>query len=76
MEIKNLSKSIDNVKILEDINLSIPKGIIYGIVGRNGSGKTTLFRSLASHYLLDEGEIIINQQNINEFPHLKNDFFI
>ena len=75
MEIKNLSKSIDNVKILEDINLSIPKGIIYGIVGRNGSGKTTLFRSLASHYLLDEGEIIINQQNINEFPHLKNDLF-
>lgn len=75
LEIQNLSKSIDGAVILKDINLSIPKGSIFGIVGRNGSGKTTLFRTIASHYLMDSGTIHIDNQNINKITHLKNDIF-
>lgn len=75
MEIKNLSKSIDKKMILENVNLSIPKGVICGIVGRNGSGKTTLFRTIASHYLLDSGQIFIDGHDINQENDFKNDIF-
>lgn len=75
MEIKNLSKSIDNIAILNNINISIPKGKITGIVGRNGSGKTTLFRTIASHFLLDSGEILIDGESINKKESLKNKIF-
>lgn len=38
--IKELSKKIGNKQILNNINLKIPKGSIYGIIGKNGAGKT------------------------------------
>ncbi|WP_337249998.1 ATP-binding cassette domain-containing protein, partial [Lactococcus lactis] len=47
LEIQNLSKRIDGNVVLKHINLFIPMGSIFGIVGRNGSGKTTLFRTIA-----------------------------
>lgn len=75
MEIENLSKTIDGTVVLKNITLSIPKGSIFGIVGRNGSGKTTLFRTISSHYLLDEGIITIDEQDINKRNYLKNDIF-
>ena len=46
MEIQNLSKRIDGNVVLKHINLSIPMGSIFGIVGRNGSGKTVLFKTI------------------------------
>lgn len=75
VEIQNLSKRIDGNVVLKHINLSIPLGSIFGIVGRNGSGKTTLFRTIASHYLMDEGMVSIDGQDINTEVHLKNDIF-
>lgn len=75
MEIKNLSKIINNQTIIKDINLSIPKGIIFSIIGRNGSGKTTLFRTIASHYQMDSGEIYIDNQDVNKETDLKSEIF-
>ena len=46
IEISNVSLILDNRKILKDINLSLEKGRIYGIIGPNGVGKTTLLRCL------------------------------
>ena len=42
IEINNLSKTLDNNIILDNINMSLESGNIYGFIGRNGSGKTTL----------------------------------
>ena len=42
IEIENLTKKFGDVTALENVNLNIGRGKIYGIVGRNGSGKTTL----------------------------------
>lgn len=75
MKLTNLSKVIDQEIILEAINLTIPKGVIFGIVGRNGSGKTTLFRTIAGHYLPDSGLVTIDQKAIQEFPYLKEAIF-
>lgn len=47
IRIENLSKSYGTKTVLENINLTLEKGKIYGIVGENGSGKTTLFKCIA-----------------------------
>ncbi len=47
MEIKNLSKKFGSVTALNDVNLSLEKGMVYGFVGKNGAGKTTLFKCIS-----------------------------
>jgi ABC-2 type transport system ATP-binding protein len=44
--IENLTKFYDGRCVLDDINLKIPRGCIYGLLGRNGAGKTTIIRIL------------------------------
>ncbi len=44
---KNLCKYYGNQEVLKEINIDIPQGSIYGLIGKNGSGKTTLFRIIA-----------------------------
>lgn len=44
LSINNLSKKYGKAQILKNVNLDIPKGSIFGLVGRNGAGKTTLMR--------------------------------
>lgn len=59
IKIKNLYKSYNNKSILENFNLEIPKGKIFGLLGPNGVGKTTLISIL--NYLIqkDKGDIEI-----------------
>lgn len=67
IEIKNLSYSVDNNKILDDISISFIDNSINVIIGENGSGKTTLFNSLL--YLNKKkynGEVLIDGENIND----------
>jgi ABC-2 type transport system ATP-binding protein len=47
LTIENLSKSYGNKTVLENINIHLEKGKVYGIVGENGSGKTTLFKCIS-----------------------------
>ncbi len=47
VNIKNLSKSYGNKKVLKNINLELGRGQVAGMVGENGAGKTTLFRCIA-----------------------------
>ena len=44
LQTKHLSKKYGKFKALDDLNMSVPKGSIYGFVGKNGAGKTTLIR--------------------------------
>lgn len=43
-----------------DINITVPKGTIHGIIGENGAGKSTLMSILYGFYKADAGEIFIN----------------
>lgn len=60
IELRNISKSFGAVRANSDINLSVRKGTIHGIVGENGAGKSTLMSILYGFYQADEGEILIN----------------
>jgi len=55
LEIKNLSKSYADNRVLEDIHFSFESGKIYGLLGRNGSGKTTFFNCLNDDISKDSG---------------------
>lgn len=64
--VKELSKKIDNQQILKNINLSVPKGSIYGIIGENGAGKTTLIRHIIGAYRGDNGFVEIDGLRVYE----------
>ena len=64
LEIKNVNKSFGKNQILYDINLTIPKGKIVGLLGKNGTGKSTLIKLINDLLTIDSGEILINGRNI------------
>ncbi|MCY6959817.1 ABC transporter ATP-binding protein [Clostridium brassicae] len=69
--INNVSKTLGNKKILNNINIDIEKGSIFGVIGENGVGKTTLIKCMLGIYKQDEGEITVDGQSIFENPEVK-----
>ncbi|MDP2366044.1 MAG: ATP-binding cassette domain-containing protein, partial [Ignavibacteria bacterium] len=66
LKIRNLNKSYKQLKVLENINIEVPKGELLGVIGANGSGKTTLLNLIMSN--LDfEGEILIDGISNDEY---------
>lgn len=65
LTINNLSLSFKDNLVLKNLNLTIPKGAINGIVGLNGAGKTTLLNTICQHLKAQKGEILWNNQPIN-----------
>lgn len=70
IEINNLSKIIQGIPILNNININFTQGNIYGIVGKNGSGKSMLFKSICGLINSTEGEIKVFNEVIKDgnFP--------
>ena len=62
---KNLTAGYGGVDIIKDVNLEVNEGEIVVIVGPNGAGKTTLFNTIAGLYDPDEGNIILNNEDIS-----------
>lgn len=58
----------DNKKVIDDFNLTIPKGNTYALVGKSGSGKTTLTHLVAGFYCIEEGSISIGGTPIKDIP--------
>lgn len=64
IKINNLSKTYGNKLVLENVNLEIKEGKIYGLIGRNGAGKTTLMKILSDQIINYQGEIYYKDTNI------------
>lgn len=64
IEIAALKKSYDNNVILENINLNIEKGDIYGLVGVSGAGKSTLLRCINGLVEYDSGTLIVDDVDL------------
>ncbi len=71
LELKNVTKTFDNFKALDNLTMHVPKGAVYGLVGPNGAGKSTAIRHLTGVYVPDSGEIIMDGQPIYENVEVK-----
>ncbi len=76
IEIKNVSHSLSDKKILENINLELREGSVMGLVGINGAGKTTLLRLVSGVYRADEGKILIDGVSVQEESARQKLFFL
>lgn len=64
IEIESVTKTFDTKVAVEDLNLAVPPGCIYGFIGPNGSGKTTTVRMIMRILRPDSGRIIVlGQEN-------------
>lgn len=63
LKCKNLYKDYGTKKVLKDVNLTIPRGKIIGLLGSNGSGKTTLIKLINDLITPTKGEILINGEH-------------
>mgnify|MGYP001233005363 CR=1 FL=1 len=68
LSVKNISKSIKNKQIINNISFDISKGQIVGLLGPNGSGKTTTFYSILGLIKIDSGEVFLNDEDITTIP--------
>ena len=69
LEVKNLSVSMHDNKIIDHLSIKVPKGEIHAIMGPNGTGKSTLSYTIMGHpaYHADSGDILLNDQRINDW---------
>ncbi len=71
IKVEHLVKTFDDFKALDDTNIHVKKGAIYGLVGPNGAGKSTLIRHLTGIYRPDSGSVLIEGEPVFENPKIK-----
>lgn len=64
LEVKNLGISFGGLRAVNEFNIKIEKGQLYGLIGPNGAGKTTIFNMLTGVYKPTDGIITLDGQNI------------
>jgi len=65
IKVEKITKSFGTLQVLKGIDLEVPEGKLYSIVGPSGAGKTTLLQIIGTLSRPDNGKIIINQQNVS-----------
>lgn len=68
LQIQHLTKTYGDKKAVDDLNLHIAPGEIYGFIGHNGAGKTTTLKAVVGILQFDEGEIFIDGVSVREQP--------
>lgn len=66
IEIRNLSKSFRGMYAVDNLNMTVPVGAIYGFIGENGSGKSTTEKLICGHLVPDGGEIKLFGRNYTD----------
>lgn len=61
IDLKHVNKAFGNRVLFEDLNISIPKNAVVGIIGPNGVGKSTMFRIIMGQEQPDSGEVTIGE---------------
>lgn len=64
LEVKNLDISFGGLRAVDDFNMTIEKGCLYGLIGPNGAGKTTVFNLLTGVYKPNRGIILLDGRDI------------
>lgn len=66
IQIKNITKSYNDIKALDNVSFSFEFGKIYGFLGRDGAGKSTLINIIANRVFADKGDILIDDITAKE----------
>lgn len=72
IEVRNVLKEFDGFRALDDLNMTVLTGSVYGLVGPNGAGKSTIIRHLTGIYRQDAGEILVDGAPVFENPGVKS----
>ena len=65
LEIKSLNKQYGQLKALDNVDLDVTRGSVFGLLGPNGAGKTTLLRIINSILVKDSGSVKINGEDVS-----------
>ena len=68
---KGIVKQFGHVRALDNFEMNVEKGSIYGLIGPNGAGKTTIINHLMGILRPDEGEVLINGEPVLENNEIK-----
>lgn len=71
IKVTDVSKTLGDKKVLNNISFEVKKGSIFGLIGPNGAGKTTIIKHLVGIYDVDNGKITVNDEPIYENPKIK-----
>ena len=71
LEARNVVKTFDGFRALDEATMMVPKGSVYGLVGPNGAGKSTIIRHFTGVYRADSGLVQLDGQDIYENPAAK-----
>ena len=70
-----LTKRFDDILAVDHISAKIRDGSVFGLIGTNGAGKSTFLRMVSGILKPDEGEVLIDGENVYENPAVKSRFF-
>ncbi len=71
IRVRNLKKSFGNQHILTGVDLDIPEGSVFGIVGQSGTGKSVLFKSIMGMIRPDSGKVWYRDTELTDLPYAK-----
>lgn len=75
MTLKNVTKNFDRFHALDGIDLEIPTGTAFGLLGSNGAGKSTILRLFSGIYKADAGEVSIDGEPVFDMAKVKQKVF-
>jgi len=68
LRIEGLNASYDNIQVLKNVSLKVPKGQVVSIIGANGAGKSTLLKSISGLMKISKGSIFYKDKDISGVP--------
>lgn len=75
MKMIQVRKKLENTWAVDNVTIHVAKGSIYGLLGSNGAGKTTLLKIMSGIYLQDDGDVILDGNQVFENPSNKRRIF-
>ena len=76
LEIISIDKSFGKKQVLHQVNFKLEEGQLYGLLGRNGAGKSTLLSIINNRIIGDEGEFLLDNENVLENDELLSEIFL
>lgn len=75
IEARGISKEFDDIRAVNNIDVTVREKEIFGLIGSNGAGKSTLLRMITGIIQPDEGELLVDGEKVYENPAKKQDIF-